>query len=107
MVHFRLEEEFGRSKPLGYEEALRAALLDSVRHYLVADAPVGALLSGGVDSSALVGLVSELHRGTIRTVTLAVDDPALDGSPLARIAAAQSRTNHLEAFLHASTSHAG
>lgn len=99
VVYFRLEEEFGRSEPLGEEEAeeaLRAALLDSVRHHLIADVPVGAFLSGGVDSSALVGLMSEVHRGAIRTVTLAVDDPALDESPLARIAAAQYRTNHLE-----------
>jgi len=99
VAYFRLEQEFGRAKPIGADEAdaaLRTALLDSVRHHLVADVPVGAFLSGGVDSSALVGLMAEIHAAPIRTVTLAMDDPALDESPLARMAALHYRTDHHE-----------
>ena len=48
----------------------RAALLDSVRHHLVADVPVGAFLSSGVDSSALVGLMRDAGQQEIQTVTL-------------------------------------
>jgi asparagine synthase (glutamine-hydrolysing) len=50
---------------------VREALLDSVRHHLVADVPVGAFLSAGVDSSTLVGLMREAGQQDIQTVTLA------------------------------------
>jgi len=52
----------------------REALLDSVRLHLVADVPVGAFLSAGVDSSALVGLMKEVGQQDIQTVTLAFDE---------------------------------
>ncbi len=99
VAYYRLEDELGRSEACGADEAaaaLREALLDSVRHHLVADVPVGAFLSGGVDSSALVGLMAEVHDAPIRTVTLAFDDASLDESGLARIAAERYRTGHRE-----------
>ena len=51
-------------------EALTAALQDSVRHHLIADVPVGAFLSAGIDSGALVGLMRDAGQDDIRTVTL-------------------------------------
>jgi asparagine synthase (glutamine-hydrolysing) len=62
----RAKEEI---KPL-----VREALLDSVRHHLVADVPVGAFLSAGVDSGALVALMREAGQQDIQTVTLAFDE---------------------------------
>jgi len=66
--------------------AFQAALLDSVRHHLVADVPVGAFLSSGVDSSSLVGLMRDVGQQDIQTVTLSfqefVDRPE-DEAPLA------------------------
>ena len=53
---------------------VREALVDSVRHHLVADVPVGAFLSAGVDSGALVGLMREAGQQEIQTVTLAFDE---------------------------------
>jgi len=53
---------------------VREALLDSVRHHLVADVPVGAFLSAGVDSGTLVGLMREAGQQDIQTVTLAFDE---------------------------------
>jgi asparagine synthase (glutamine-hydrolysing) len=67
-------------------ERVRAALLDSVRHHLVADVPVGAFLSGGVDSGALLGLMRELGQDDIETVTIAFEEfvgRADDEAPLA------------------------
>jgi asparagine synthase (glutamine-hydrolysing) len=52
----------------------RAALLDSVRHHLVSDVPVGAFLSSGVDSSALVGLIRDASQQDIQTVTLSFEE---------------------------------
>jgi asparagine synthase (glutamine-hydrolysing) len=50
--------------------AVHEALLDSVRHHLVADVPVGAFLSAGVDSGALVGLMRDAGQSEIKTITL-------------------------------------
>jgi asparagine synthase (glutamine-hydrolysing) len=54
------------------------ALRDSVKHHLVADVPVGAFLSAGVDSSALVAMIRE-EQGNVRTVTITTD--AYRGTP--------------------------
>lgn len=75
----------GRSRPAPHDAA-RAALLDSVRHHLVADVPVGAFLSAGVDSGALVGLMRDAGQSEIETVTLTYDafeGTANDEAPLA------------------------
>ena len=53
---------------------IREALLDSVRHHLVADVPVGAFLSAGIDSGALVGLMRDAGQQDIQTVTLAFEE---------------------------------
>lgn len=51
-------------------ERLRAALLDTVQHHLVADVPVGVFLSSGLDSSTLAALASETAKDRLNTVTL-------------------------------------
>src|SRR5581483_8848873 len=59
------------ANPARAQAELRDGLLDSVRHHLVADVPVGAFLSSGIDSGALVGLMRDAGAQKIRTVTLA------------------------------------
>jgi asparagine synthase (glutamine-hydrolysing) len=64
----------------------RDALLDAVRHHLVADVPIGAFLSAGIDSGALVGLMRDVSQAEIRTVTIAFEEfrgKAEDEAPLA------------------------
>jgi asparagine synthase (glutamine-hydrolysing) len=56
------------------QSAVRAALVDSVRSHLVADVPVGAFLSSGVDSGALVGLMRDAGAQSIETVTVGFDE---------------------------------
>jgi asparagine synthase (glutamine-hydrolysing) len=53
---------------------VREALLDSVRHHLVADVPVGAFLSAGVDSAAIVGLMRDAGQRNIQTMTLSFEE---------------------------------
>ena len=53
---------------------VRDALLDSVRHHLVADVPVGAFLSAGTDSAVLVDLMRAVGQEEIQTVTVAFDE---------------------------------
>jgi asparagine synthase (glutamine-hydrolysing) len=58
----------------GEAEYLREQLLDSVKAHLVADVPVGAFLSAGLDSSTLVGLAREAAAAPLQTLTLSFDD---------------------------------
>ena len=96
--YWRIEDAFRDppSVPAGEAaEALRAALRDSVRAHLVADVPVGAFLSGGVDSSALVGLLAA-ESARLRTVNLSFDVAHLDEGALARRAAELYGCDHRE-----------
>jgi len=56
------------------QATVREAVLDSVRHHLIADVPVGAFLSAGIDSGALVSLARESGYDNLRTVTLAFSE---------------------------------
>lgn len=78
-------------------EAAIDALRDSVRHHLVADVEVGAFLSGGVDSGALVGLMRDCGQERIRACTLQFDEfegGHNDEVPRARQVAAQYGVDH-------------
>lgn len=78
-------------------EAAREALLTSVRQHLVADVPVGAFLSAGVDSGALVGLMRDAGVRDIETVTIAFEEFAgsrEDEAPLAQMVAQAYGTRH-------------
>lgn len=61
-------------------EELRSLLSDAVRIRLRADVPVGAYLSGGLDSSLITALIQRTHTGTLRTFSIAFSDPGYDES---------------------------
>jgi len=76
---------------------LRDHFQESVRHHLVADVEVGAFLSGGVDSSALIGLMRDCGQERIRAVTLGFEEfagQANDEVPRAREIAALYGVDH-------------
>ena len=58
-----------------YEERMRELLTESVRKRLISDVPLGVFLSGGLDSSAIVALMSECGVAPIQTFTLGYEDP--------------------------------
>lgn len=76
---------------------LRAQLEDTVRAHVVADVPVGAFLSGGLDSTALVALMTKLGGAQLKTFSIGFEDA---GYSEAEIAAANAR--HLGSDHHAS-----
>lgn len=77
-----------------WSEAFEATLTDSVRAHLVSDVPVGAFLSGGLDSTGVVALASQLSTQQIRTFSIGFTDPAHDESAWAAEAAAALNTRH-------------
>lgn len=76
---------------------VRALLTDAVRKRLVADVPLGAFLSGGVDSSIVVGLMSRLVNKRVRTFSLGfAGEPGFDETRYARLVAGHFGTDHTE-----------
>src|SRR5262249_50344923 len=74
-----------------------SALLDSVRHHMVADIPVGIFLSAGIDSGALLGLMRDVGQQRIQAVTLTYEeyqDKHDDEAPLAAKSAARYDSMH-------------
>jgi len=80
-------------------EELRARLRDSVAAHLVADVPVGVLLSGGVDSGTLVALASEVASEPVRTFSIGFADASFDELAGARQVAERYGTDHRELVL--------
>lgn len=75
---------------------LRELLLNAVSKRLMSDVPVGALLSGGVDSAAIVALATAAGATDLQTFTIGFDDPRYDERPLARLTAERYGTQHHE-----------
>ncbi len=71
-------------------------LLTAVRDRLVADVPVGALLSGGIDSSLVVAMMQASSSEPVRTFTIRFDDPRFDEGPAAQAVADSIGTKHTE-----------
>ncbi len=68
---------------------------DAVRIRLRADVPFGAFLSGGVDSSSVVGLMSKHMSQPVKTFTIGFHDEKFDESPFAALAATRFGTEHV------------
>jgi asparagine synthase (glutamine-hydrolysing) len=79
-----------------YVEELRALLEESVRMMLVADVPLGAFLSGGVDSSTVVGLMSRATNAPVKTFSIGFREDSFDELKYARLAAKHFQTDHRE-----------
>jgi asparagine synthase (glutamine-hydrolysing) len=100
-------ERYARTGPLPLRdddeaeliEECRARLRDSVRAHLIADVPVGVLLSGGVDSGALTALAAEESSEPVRTFSIGFEDRSFDELDGARAVAQRYGTTHRELVL--------
>jgi asparagine synthase (glutamine-hydrolysing) len=82
-------------------EELRAVLRESVRKELISDVPLGVFLSGGIDSSAVTAMMSQLG-GDVKSFSVAFAERSFDESRYARRVAAQLGTDHHELTLEPS-----
>ena len=85
--------------PAELAEELRARLRDSVRAHLIADVPVGVLLSGGVDSSLLAALAAQESGETVHTFSIGFEERSFDELDDARSVASMYGTRHEELTL--------
>jgi asparagine synthase (glutamine-hydrolysing) len=95
--YWRLEfrPEAGRREE-EWTEGLRAHLADAVQSHLVSDVPIGAFLSGGVDSGSVVALMARAGQGPVRTFSIGFEDQAFDEVGYARQVAQRYGTDHYE-----------
>jgi len=82
------------------EENLENLFLDAVRLRMISDVPLGAFLSGGLDSSLVVAAMSAMAAKRVNTFSVRFEGPqVLDESPYARMVAAHCQTDHHEIVL--------
>jgi asparagine synthase (glutamine-hydrolysing) len=80
-------------------DAVRDTVTDAVRERMVADVPVGALLSGGIDSSVVVALMAQQSREPVHTFSVGFSDARYDERLYARAVAERYGTVHTELVL--------
>ncbi len=90
-VRFSLDAKISEQEAC---EQLTAKLQESIRLRMIAEVPLGAFLSGGVDSSAVVALMAGLSNAPINTCSIAFDDPAFNEAAFAQTVANRYHTNH-------------
>ena len=77
-------------------DALHDVLLDAVKRQMVADVPLGAFLSGGIDSSVITALMQAQSTQPIRTFTIGFNESDYNEAPYAKAVAAHLGTDHTE-----------
>jgi asparagine synthase (glutamine-hydrolysing) len=80
-------------------------LKSTVKEHLLSDVPLGAFLSGGVDSSTIVGLMREVITGNLVTSSIGFEEEAYNELPYARQMAERFHSEHHEQVVHADVEH--
>jgi asparagine synthase (glutamine-hydrolysing) len=94
--------EYGTHKPMSEEECLEemeARLAEATRIRLISDVPLGAMLSGGTDSSTIVALMARASSKPVKTFAIGFRQADFDESQYARLVAEKFETEHHELIL--------
>ncbi|WP_026520117.1 asparagine synthase (glutamine-hydrolyzing) [Butyrivibrio sp. FCS006] len=80
-------------------DELERLLKEAIKGQMVADVPVGAFLSAGIDSATVVSLMQSLDAGKVKTFTIGMDDPAFNEAVYAKEIAKHLGTEHTELYI--------
>ncbi|MEE9329289.1 MAG: asparagine synthase (glutamine-hydrolyzing), partial [Parvularculaceae bacterium] len=92
-VHFRPDEQMSEAESLS---KLTELLDKAVSSQMISDVPLGAFLSGGVDSSAIVASMSHAHQGKVKTCSIGFKEASHDEREFAQMIADRYETDHRE-----------
>jgi asparagine synthase (glutamine-hydrolysing) len=92
------EPDYGKDEDY-FVERVRGLLEESVRLHMVSDVPLGAFLSGGIDSSSIVATAARLTDAPLKTFSIGFSEPDYDELEHARVVAKRFRTDHHELTL--------
>jgi asparagine synthase (glutamine-hydrolysing) len=96
-----LREELSQASEKEVIDVVGERLSVAVKSQMIADVPLGAFLSGGVDSSLIVSLMQSQSVSSINTYTIGFNEPEFDEAPYAKAIAKHLGTNHTEFYLSA------
>ncbi len=96
-IHFTLDRDISAAEA---QDELLHRLREAVRVRLMSEVPLGAFLSGGVDSSAVVALRAGLSDGPVNTCAIGFDDPQFNESAFAQTVADRYHTEHRLEMVH-------
>jgi len=82
-------------------ESIEVALNKSIQSQTISDVPLGAFLSGGIDSSLIVALLSKIQSSPTKTYTIGFYEDHLNEAPYAKKIAQHLGTDHTELYIHA------
>ena len=99
-TNLSLRSRHGGRSNLNYDEdakkEIRNSLLDTINAHMVSDVEVGAFLSGGIDSTAIVSMMREVGHQKIKTISVTFPGNKLDESKYSNLAAKKYETDHFE-----------
>ena len=84
-----------------YIQGLEEKLLSSVRSHMISDVPVGAFLSGGMDTSTVVAMMPHVAQQPFKTFCIGVNEQDFNELPYARMVADRYQTDHVERIVSA------
>jgi asparagine synthase (glutamine-hydrolysing) len=89
-----LKKDDGPQEIAGIRKRIKELLYQSVERRLVSDVPLGAFLSGGIDSSAVVAIMSQVNPGATNAFTIAFEEKEYNELPYAELVAKKFGVNH-------------